>query len=422
MAKDSLGREIAANTPAAAYRNMAETAAVTQLARKRMTNPLQTLGQDVRAGADGVGRGMQAFGAAMNQAPKVVGAPAAGVANTVARGVANFQTGLTGEQHKPQSFEALTLGQMWDRTMKPGAPAAAAPLAVPATAPTVRRPETTYTPGAGLPSAAQVASDKARASTAQAASDMRLSAQPGVSGQPTNIGVRRQANGVLEFSGQGGGDGTGAVSYSGLPNWTSAQGGAGQGAADFGGQAFKPAQAAVAQTNRDNASGMTEYKALADKIGRGVGGAVGVAQNKAQLAALAPMIERQMANENAMGVAKLGAETTRRGQDQGLKGEMARVGATNFGTTVGAQTAAADREVEQEKIQATLLAARSKAAAGKPLNQIEQLGLEIFEGKQFKGNPAAQKKAMQDWILMFKGGSPFEQAMAEQYANMQGGQ
>lgn len=386
---------------------------------------LTTIGRGVRPMAsalqerDQIKKTLPALaGALANQAPKVLGVPAAGIANAASRGIADFQTGFTGQKYRPQQFEAKSFTDLF-ASQKP----AAAPLAAPpAGLPRFQRPETTYTPGAGLPSAAQVASDKARASTAQAASDMRLSAQPGVSRQPTNIGVRRQANGVLEFSGQGGGDGTGAVSYSGLPNWTSAQGGAGQGAADFGGQAFKPAQAAVAQTNRDNASGMTEYKALADKIGRGVGGAVGVAQNKAQLAALAPMIERQMANENAMGVAKLGAETTRRGQDQGLKGEMARVGATNFGTTVGAQTAAADREVEQEKIQATLLAAWSKAAAGKPLNQIEQLGLEIFEGKQFKGNPVAQKKAMQDWILMFKGGNPFEQAMAEQYANMQGGQ
>ena len=387
MAKDSLGREIAANTPAAAYRNMAETAAVTQLARKRMTNPMQTLGQDVRAGADGVGRGMQAFGAAMNQAPKVVGAPAAGVANAIAKGVANFQTGLTGEQHKPQSFEALTLGQMWDRTMKPGAPAAAAPLAVPATAPTVRRPETTYTPGAGLPSAAQVASDKARASTAQAASDMRLSAQPGVSGQPTNIGVRRQANGVLEFSGQGGGDGTGAVTYSGLPNWKSAQGGAGQGSADFGGQAFKPAQAAVAAAN----SPMTAYSETADAIGRGEGGAVGVAQNKAKLAALAPLLERQMANENSTGVAKIGAETTRRGQDLGLKGEMARVDASIYGTDVGAQTAREAQDIERERVAVAQSAAKAKAS-GDPLKvrQAQLLELEYAAKTGMDANTGKQ--------------------------------
>lgn len=358
MAKDSLGREIAANTPAAAYRNMAETAAVTQLARKRMTNPLQTLGQDVRAGADGVGRGMQAFGAAVNQAPKVVGAPAAGVANAIAKGVANFQTGFTGEQHKPQSFEALTLGQMWDRTMKPGAPAAAAPLAVPATAPTVRRPETTYTPGAGLPSAAQVASDKARASTAQAASDMRLSAQPGVSGQPTNINVRRQPNGVLEFSGTGG-DGTGAVSYTGLPKWTSAQGGAGKGSVVGG---FNLAEqnarmATVLKGIRD-----TDRQAKFDQL--------------AGAKELGLLLQQQMAGENAMGVAKLNAETNRYGHDIGLKGEMARVDASIYGTDIGAATARETADIERKRVAVTLSAAKAKAS-GDPLKVRQAQLLEL---------------------------------------------
>lgn len=417
MAKDILGREIAPGTPAAAYRDMAENAAITQFARKRAANPAQTLGQDARAIASGVGQGVRALGNAVNQAPKVVGIPAAGLANTVAKGVANFQTGFTGEKYKPQTFEALTLGQMWDRTWKPGAAtAAAAPAPAPAAAPAAPAAPaaSTYTPGAGLPSAAQVASDKSRATAAQTASDSQLGITP--QAQPTNINVRRQPNGVLAFSGAGG---AGGVNYTGLPSWTSAQGGAGQGAVGSGfNLAEQNARMATALQGIQSMDQQTKANEMIDAMASGAGGAVGVARNKAAMQALGPLIERQMSNENATGVAKLGAETTRRGQDKSLQGEMARIGASVYGTDVGAQTADADRQVEMDKVRASVLVAKAKAAAGKPLSQTEQLGLQIFEGKQFK-TPEARKAAMAEYVQMFKGGDPLSQMIAELMAAQQ---
>ena len=374
-------------------------------------------------------------GALANQAPKVLGVPAAGIANAASRGIADFQTGFTGQKYRPQQFEAKSFTDLFGAQK----PAIAAPLAAPAASPrpvldqrpplaglndlsgiagqkdwSSARPVRTGWEPSQLPSMEQIASDKARANAAQVASGTQMGVQtPGATG----INVRKQANGVLEFSGKGGGDGTGAVNYTGLPNWTSVKGGAGQGSADFGGQAFKPAQAAVAAAN----SPLTKYNEIADKIGRGEGGAVGVAQNKIQLAALAPMIERQMANENATGIAKMDNTTRQRGQDLGLQGEMARTKAAIYGTDVGAQTADADRQVEMDKVRASVLNAKAKAAAGKPLSQVEQLGLQIFEGKAFK-TPEARKAAMADYIQMFKGGDPLSQMIAEMMAAQQDGQ
>jgi hypothetical protein len=210
--------------------------------------------------------------------------------------------------------------------------------------------------------------------------------------QPTNINVTRQANGVLSFSGVGGGDGTGAVQYSGLPNWTSKQGGAGMGAADFGGQAFKPAQVEIA-AGRGVLSGekpdpmMNQFNSLMDAIGRGVGGPVGVADNKMQLQALAPLLERQMAGKTSTNIATMETETRRRGQDLGLEGEMARVGASVYGTDVGAQTAEKGFAEERYKANMTLKAAQAKVAAGKPTTTKDKVALFVFAGLNADGTP-----------------------------------
>ena len=352
-------------------------------------------------------------GALANQAPKVLGVPAAGVANAVSRGIADFQTGFTGQRYRPQQFEAKSFTDLFGGQK----PAAAAPAAVPtvATPAEPARPAAlAYTPGAGLPSMSQVASDKARANAAQTASDSQLGITP--QAQPTNINVRRQPNGVLAFSGAGG---AGGVNYTGLPSWTSAQGGAGQGAVGSGfNLAEQNARMATALQGIQSMDQQTKANEMIDAMASGAGGAVGVARNKAAMQALGPLIERQMSNENATGVAKLGAETTRRGQDKSLQGEMARIGASIYGTDVGAQTADADRQVEMDKVRASVLVAKAKAAAGKPLSQTEQLGLQIFEGKQFK-TPEARKAAMAEYVQMFKGGDPLSQMIAELMAAQQ---
>lgn len=355
-------------------------------------------------------------GALANQAPKVLGVPAAGIANAASRGIADFQTGFTGQKYRPQQFEAKSFTDLFG-AQKPAIAAPPAPPAAPAGLPRFQRPETTYTPGAGLPSMEQIASDKARANAAQVASDTQLGITP--QAQPTGINVQRQANGVLAFSSNGGGDGTGAVTYNGLPSWKSAQGGAGQGAVGGGfNLAEQNARMASALQGIRGMDRQARADEMVDAMASGTGGAVGVAQNKAAMQALGPLIERQMAGENATGVAKIGAETTRRGQDLGLKGEMARVDASIYGTDVGAQTAAADREVEIDKVRASVLNARAKAAAGKPLSQVEQLGLQIFEGKAFK-TPEARKAAMSEYVQMFKGADPLQQMMAELLAAQQ---
>lgn len=355
-------------------------------------------------------------GALANQAPKVLGVPAAGVANAVSRGIADFQTGFTGQRYRPQQFEAKSFTDLFGGQK----PAAAAPAAVPtvATPAEPARPAAlAYTPGAGLPSMSQVASDKARANAAQTASDSQLGITP--QAQPTNINVRRQPNGVLAFSGAGGAGGAGGVNYTGLPSWTSAQGGAGQGAVGSGfNLAEQNARMATALQGIQSMDQQTKANEMIDAMASGAGGAVGVARNKAAMQALGPLIERQMSNENATGVAKLGAETTRRGQDKSLQGEMARIGASIYGTDVGAQTADADRQVEMDKVRASVLVAKAKAAAGKPLSQTEQLGLQIFEGKQFK-TPEARKAAMAEYVQMFKGGDPLSQMIAELMAAQQ---
>lgn len=387
---------------------------------KAQTEPVMTtVGRGMRGIVDAGAQAAKNMGWAANQAPKLVGSPAAAVANVAAGTGANFMSGFTGKEYVPNQYEGKTLTQLFGSKPAAAAPVAApapAAPAAPAAAP-VAPAAPRYTPDAGLPSMAQIASDKARANAAQATSDTQLGITP--QAQPTGINVQRQANGVLAFSSNGGGDGTGAVTYNGLPSWKSAQGGAGQGAVGGGfNLAEQNARMASALQGIRGMDRQARADEMVDAMASGTGGAVGVAQNKAAMQALGPLIERQMAGENATGVAKIGAETTRRGQDLGLKGEMARVDASIYGTDVGAQTAAADREVEIDKVRASVLNARAKAAAGKPLSQVEQLGLQIFEGKAFK-TPEARKAAMSEYVQMFKGADPLQQMMAELLAAQQ---
>lgn len=232
-------------------------------------------------------------------------------------------------------------------------------LQSPAAAPAVARPATTYVPGVTLPSAAQVASDKARAAAAQSASDAAL----GI-GSPASINVSRQPNGVLSFSGTGG-DGTGAVTYTGLPNWQSAQGGAGQGAVGSGfNLAEQNQRMAAALQGLRGMDRQNNVDTLIANTASGVGGPVGVAQNKIALSALGPLVERQMANDTQLGVTGIQAQTQRRGQDITEEGEQARLDASKYATDTQARTAAAQQAVDMQRAAAVMnasLATRSGA-------------------------------------------------------------
>jgi len=355
-------------------------------AMRRAQPPLmQTVGQGVRSIADTAGAAARGAGNLVNQAPKVVGVPAAGIANTVAKGVANFQTGFTGDTYKPQQFEALTLGQMWDKTMKPGTPTAAtAPISPTAVAPVVKpvapvaKPESGYVPGAGLPSKEQIASESARGMIAQQASDRAMGiAAPAPTAQPANINVSRQANGNLSFSGTGGGTG---VTYSGMPNWTSTKGGAGQGAMGGGfNLAEQNARMAATLQGIQEFDRQKKVDTLTDAIASGAGGAVGVAQNKIALAGFSDILKQQMAGKSNAETAKLTAETQRRGQDLGLQGEMARVGASVYGTDVGAKNAAASLSLEKQGLDLkAAIAEASKSGDPEKTARARLLGLDFM--------------------------------------------
>lgn len=379
---------------------------------------LTTVGRSVR-------EGVQGYAGVANQAPKMVGVPAAGIANVFAQQLANLKTGIQGAPVKAPEYQALTVGQMMDRTKANMGMGGVAPAAPVTTKPGVLGPlpalnqqpplaELNALPGiAGvkdwsgarvartgwepsqLPSAAQVASDKSRAASAQAASDARLGIQ--TPSAPAAIDVKRQANGVLSFTGSGG-DGTGAVKYSGMPNWTSQRGGAGQGTVGTGFNLGEQNQRMAAALQGIQAMDLQKKAdSLIDAMASGAGGAVGVAQNKAAMAALGPLIERQMANENALKTTGMTTATQARGQDLGLTGEMARVAATNRSTDVGASTADKQMEVEKQKAAAVIQAAREKAAAGKPTTLKDQTALFVFSGKNADGTPRtpAQQAALE---------------------------
>lgn len=354
---------------------------------------LQTVGQGVRPIVDTLEQQQQirkslpiVAGALANQAPKVLGVPAAGIANAVARGVADFQTGFTGQKYSPQQFEAKSFTDIFgSRKAAPSsAPVAPANPVVAAV-----KPDVGYTTGAGLPSREQVAADKSRARVAQEVSDRALGVFAPPSTQPTSINVERQANGVLAFTGVGNG-GTG-VQYTGLPNFTTQQGGAGKGAFSVAESGFNLAEqnarmASALQGIRDF-DRQKKADELIDAIASGRGGAVGVAQNKIALASLGDLVQRQMANENATSVATINANTQKRAQDLGLKGDLARVGASIYGVDVGAATADKGFEVEKQKAAAAIAAAAAKARTGKAMTAKDQTALFVFAGLNADGTP-----------------------------------
>lgn len=363
---------------------------------------LTTVGRGVRPAVDALQERDQIkktlpviAGALVNQAPKVLGVPAAGIANVVSRGVADFQTGFTGQKYNPQQFEAKSFTDLFGGPKLAAPAAAVAPVVATTATPATAKPAPAragYVPGTGLPSAEQIASDKSRANAAQARSDalLGIASQP----QPTSINVTRQPNGVLSFSGSGGGDGTGAVSYSGMPNWTSANGGAGQGAVGSGfnlaeqnQRMFATLQGIQAFDDQKNA------RAMIDAMASGTGGAVGVARNKAAMAALGPLIDRQMAGDTAVKTTGMTTEAQKRGQDLGLQGDLARVMASTYAADVGAKTAEKGFEVDKQKAAAAIQEARERAKAGKPPSLKDQTALFVFSGLNADGTkrtPAQQ--------------------------------
>lgn len=349
MAKDILGREIDPNTTAGAYRKMADN-----------TNVMQAAGKGARTVANTAGQALQNMGSLVNQSPKLIGTPAAGLANLAAAGGANFMTGFTGQKYVPNTYEGKTLTQLFSGGQAPAAPTSPAPAA--AALPTIEpNAPSTYVPGTGLPSAAQIASDKSRALLAQRTSDEAMGLN--TTGSPLSVNATRQANGVMSFSGSGPGTG---VSYTGTPNWTSQRGGAGQGQVISGGDlAGRNANLAGALQGIQSMNAQAQRTDLIDRIASGSGGAIGVAQNKMALAGLGDMLDTQSKNATALSAAGLQAETQRRGQDIGAKSDIARTAAILSGQQAQAGTAreqiAAQKDATALRLATSLEAIKAKS-------------------------------------------------------------
>lgn len=387
MAKDILGYEMGPSTPAAAYNAMSVKAAGD--ARKFATDVVRPAMQQAFPGVAAVAQGVKEdmagkslprqAGMAVRAAPVA----AVGVGADVLRSVGLASKAVFG----PYMAAATEFGRGLGGSTADAAPTTVAPVVKPvapvAAAPTPVRPVTTSTPGAGLPSAAQIASDKARATTAQSISDTAMGIAPAA--QPANINVSRQANGNLSFSGTGGGTG---VTYSGMPNWTSTKGGAGQGSVGGGfNLAEQNARMAAALQGFRDFDRQKQFDESIQNVVSGKGGPVGVAQNKIALANLGDVVQRQMANENATSVATINANTQKRAQDLGLKGALARVGASIYGVDVGAATADKGFEVEKQKASAAIAAAEAKARTGKAMTAKDQTALFVFAGLNADGTP-----------------------------------
>lgn len=379
MAQDITGREIT-YPPLVRMQNSMNKEPV-------MTTVGRGLASGSRKAAEAGTAAVKGVGTVLNNLPRLAAIPAAGVANVAATQLQNLKNGINGTNNPAPQFEALTATEALRRAFPPMAPTNASmtpPTNASVTAPAAAPAKPAYAAGTGLPSAMQIASDKSRATASQASSDALL----GVVAQPNNIDVRRQANGVLSFSGSGGG---GAVNYTGMPNWASAQGGAGQGAVGGG---FNLAE--------QNTRMATALKGIRDMDRQAEFDRTAKAND------LGPLLERQMAGENATGIAKIGAETTRRGQDLGLKGEMARVKASVYGTDVGAQTAREGHEIEKERVAVSLSAAKAKAS-GDPLKvrQAQLLELEYaaktgLDPNTGKAISEIQRKQYEQRILAMK--------------------
>lgn len=404
MAKDILGREIDPNTSAGAYRKMADNA-----------NVMQAAGKGTRTVADAAGQALKNMGSLANQSPKLLGVPAAGIANLAATGGANFMTGFTGQQYTPNTYEAKSFTDMF------GGGRPAAPVVAPTTSPATTalpgiKPNapSTYVPGAGLPSADQIASDKSRALLAQRMSDEALGMN--TTGSPLSVKAERQANGVMSFSGQGPGAG---VSYTGTPNWTSQRGGAGQGQVISGGDlASRNANLAGALQGIQSMNAQAQRGDLIDRIASGSGGAIGVAQNKMALAGLGDMLDTQSKNAAALSAAGMQAETQRRGQDLGAQEGAARNLVTKYGYDTQAKTQANDQELRKQQIAATYDMAQQKLAAGKPLSLKDKFAMNLFTGRDPSGKPfkseAEENKAMQRFTTLFGNTSLADAILAQQ--------
>lgn len=318
---------------------------------QNQTEPVMTtVGRGLASGgrtlADASVAGVKGVGTVANNLPRLAAMPAVGALNIASTQLQNLKNGINNTNNTAPQFQALTATDALQRAFPPAAPAAA-PVAKP-----VPGLQTTVTSspvaGTGLPSAAQIASDKARASAAQTANDTALGLP--TAGAPAAINVSRQPNGVLSFTGSGG-DGTGAVKYSGLPQWTSQRGGAGQGAVgggfNLGEQNARMAavlqgiQASDRQKNADRMIG---------NIAGGAGGPVGVAQNTLAMQQLGPLLERQMSTTSAENINRTNDATRRNESALGFAGEALRDVTTRRGQDLTVKTAAQQAALAKQEL------------------------------------------------------------------------
>ena len=359
--------------------------------KQNQTEPVMTtVGRGTASVAGNAAQAVKNMGFVANQAPKLVGTPAAGIANAAAAGGANFMTGFTGQKYTPNVYEGKSVTDLFSSkpalkaipSIASAAPAGGNKASAPIETPVYKGPQTVQ------PKYVEdTTSPLAEFRNAQYQRD-GLGTTTGYTG-PGSIDVARQANGNLSFTGVGT-PGTSGVRYTGLPEWQSKKGGAGQGSVDFGGEAFKPAQAMVAR-GEGVLSGMNnpavQYRELADKIARGVGGAVGVAQNKIAFAGLGDILQRQMASQSALQTANIGAETQRRGQDIDATANTARTAASKYSADIAAKTAAEANETHKQQVAATLAAAGAKTMDPAKMSKaaMSELQLSLILGKTRDG-------------------------------------
>jgi len=244
----------------------------------------------------------------------------------------------------------------------------------------------------GLPSAGQIALDKAHSASAQQASDQAIGIGGGSSNNPLNVNVTRQANGNLSFSGVGGGEG---VNYTGMPKWSSQSGGAGRGGIGYStGGSMGNSGFDLASQNAKMASALQGIRdfdrqkkvdAYTDAIASGVGGAVGVAQNKIALAGLGDIVQQQMRGDNAASINQTNDATRRASIAADVGMSAARDATSRYGVDTQAKTAQTGFEVEKQKAAAAMAAAQIRAAAGKPATMKDKTALFVFGGRNADG-------------------------------------
>jgi hypothetical protein len=391
MAKDILGREMAPGTPAAAYNTMSVKAVgdAKRIANDVVRPAMQRGFPGVAAVAQGAREDMagQSLPRQAGTLVRAVPAAAVGVGADVLRSAGLASNAVFG----PYMNAASEFGRGLMGSTASTAPAMAATVKPAApVVPAITQPEPKYTPGAGLPSASQIASERSRAMSSQNTND----AATGIGGGSLNVNVMRQPNGNLSFSGQGGGEG---VNYTGMPTWSSQSGGAGKGGIgystsgamgnsgfDLSSQNAKMAAALQGIRDIDRQKKIDEYTSA---IASGSGGAVGVAQNKIALAGLGDIVQRQMANDNATGINQTNDATRRAGIAADLTMSNARDATSRYGIDTQAKTAQEGFEVEKQKAAASIAAARAKVAAGKPTTTKDKTALFVFAGLNADGTP-----------------------------------